>query len=132
MSFELAVCLVTSFGLAGNGTPIGYSFILASPAYLGFASLESRFLPGRRSEKASTRASYCLLSELAEHAVKGRICASFILRCLGAVYSRDLDAMFYRLGRCADDHSIVAPLTNPSSNASAGPRLRPFSTMTSN
>lgn len=40
MSFELAVCLVTLFGLAGIGTPIGYSIILASIVYLGFADLD--------------------------------------------------------------------------------------------
>ena len=40
MSFELAACLVTMFGLAGIGTPIGYSIILASLVYLGFAGLD--------------------------------------------------------------------------------------------
>jgi tripartite ATP-independent transporter DctM subunit len=40
MSFELIVCLVTLFGLAGMGTPIGYSIMLASIAYLGFAGLD--------------------------------------------------------------------------------------------
>lgn len=40
MSFELIVCLVTLFGLAGIGTPIGYSIMLASIAYLGFAGLD--------------------------------------------------------------------------------------------
>lgn len=34
MSLELAICLVTLFGLAGIGTPIGYSIMLASLAYL--------------------------------------------------------------------------------------------------
>ncbi len=34
MSFELALCLVTLFGLAGIGTPIGYSIMLASLTYL--------------------------------------------------------------------------------------------------
>ncbi|MCL4145417.1 UNVERIFIED_CONTAM: hypothetical protein GTU68_004224 [Idotea baltica] len=36
----MAVCLVTLFGLAGIGTPIGYSIILASIVYLGFADLD--------------------------------------------------------------------------------------------
>ncbi len=40
MSMELALCLVTLFGLAGIGTPIGYSIILASVVYLGFAGLD--------------------------------------------------------------------------------------------
>ncbi|MFV1875872.1 TRAP transporter large permease [Nioella sp.] len=40
MSFELASCLVTLFVLAGIGTPIGYSIILASLVYLGFAGLD--------------------------------------------------------------------------------------------
>lgn len=40
MSFELASCLVTLFVLAGIGTPIGYSILLASVVYLGFAGLD--------------------------------------------------------------------------------------------
>jgi len=40
MSFELVVCLVTLFLLAGIGTPIGYAIMLASIAYLGFAGLD--------------------------------------------------------------------------------------------
>ncbi len=40
MSFELLICLVTLFALAGIGTPIGYSILLASVAYLGFAGLD--------------------------------------------------------------------------------------------
>ena len=40
MSLELALCLVTLFTLAGIGTPIGYSIILASLVYLGFAGLD--------------------------------------------------------------------------------------------
>ena len=40
MSIELALCLVTMFGLAGIGTPIGYSIILASIVYLGVAGLD--------------------------------------------------------------------------------------------
>lgn len=40
MSFELASCLVTLFVLAGIGTPIGYSIILASLVYLGFSGLD--------------------------------------------------------------------------------------------
>lgn len=40
MSFELAACLVALFGLAGIGTPIGYSIMLASIVYLGFADLD--------------------------------------------------------------------------------------------
>ncbi|MGI3185890.1 TRAP transporter large permease [Nioella aestuarii] len=40
MSIELASCLVTLFVLAGIGTPIGYSIILASLVYLGFAGLD--------------------------------------------------------------------------------------------
>lgn len=40
MSMELALCLVTLFGLAGIGTPIGYSIILASLVYLGAAGLD--------------------------------------------------------------------------------------------
>ncbi|MYD78323.1 MAG: TRAP transporter large permease [Gammaproteobacteria bacterium] len=40
MSIELLVCLVTLFGLAGIGTPIGYSILIASVAYLGLAGLD--------------------------------------------------------------------------------------------
>jgi len=40
VSFELAACLVALFGLAGIGTPIGYSIMLASIVYLGFADLD--------------------------------------------------------------------------------------------
>ena len=41
MSLEFALCLVTLFGLAGVGTPIGYSIILAALVYMGFASLDA-------------------------------------------------------------------------------------------
>ncbi len=40
MSIELALCLITLFALAGIGTPIGYSIILASAVYLGFAGMD--------------------------------------------------------------------------------------------
>jgi len=40
MSFELTSCLVTLFLLAGIGTPIGYSIMLASVVYLGFSGLD--------------------------------------------------------------------------------------------
>ena len=40
MSFELASCLVTLFLLAGIGTPISYSIMLASVVYLGFSGLD--------------------------------------------------------------------------------------------
>lgn len=40
MSFELTVCIVTLFALAAVGTPIGYSILLASVAYLGIAGLD--------------------------------------------------------------------------------------------
>ena len=40
MSLELASCLVTLFLLAGIGTPIGYSIMLASVVYLGFSGLD--------------------------------------------------------------------------------------------
>lgn len=40
MSFELFSCLLTLFVLAGVGTPIGYSILLASVVYLGFAGLD--------------------------------------------------------------------------------------------
>jgi tripartite ATP-independent transporter DctM subunit len=40
MSFELLSCLFTLFLLAGIGTPIGYSIMLASIVYLGFAGLD--------------------------------------------------------------------------------------------
>lgn len=40
MSFELASLLVTLFFLAGIGTPIGYSIMLASVVYLGLAGLD--------------------------------------------------------------------------------------------
>ncbi len=40
MSFELLMCLATLFALAGIGTPIGYSIILASLVYLGLAGLD--------------------------------------------------------------------------------------------
>lgn len=40
MSIELALCLVTLFGLAGIGTPIGYSIILAALVYLGMSGLD--------------------------------------------------------------------------------------------
>ncbi|CUI37519.1 TRAP transporter large permease [Cognatishimia activa] len=40
MSFELISLLVTLFFLAGIGTPIGYSILLASVVYLGVAGLD--------------------------------------------------------------------------------------------
>ena len=40
MSLELATCLLTLFFLAGIGTPIGYSIIVASLVYLGFADFD--------------------------------------------------------------------------------------------
>ncbi len=40
MSMELALCLITLFGLAGIGTPIGYSIMLASLVYLGMAGMD--------------------------------------------------------------------------------------------
>ena len=40
MSFEFAICILTLFTLAGIGTPIGYSILLASIVYLGFAGLD--------------------------------------------------------------------------------------------
>jgi len=40
MSFELLISLVTIFTLAGIGAPIGYSILLGSVAYLGFAGLD--------------------------------------------------------------------------------------------
>ena len=40
MSFELLSCLLTLFVLAGIGTPIGYSILLASLVYLGVAGLD--------------------------------------------------------------------------------------------
>ena len=40
MSFELLSLLVTLFVLAGIGTPIGYSILLASVVYLGIAGLD--------------------------------------------------------------------------------------------
>ena len=40
MSFELALCLITLFGLAGIGTPIGYAIMLASLVYLGTAGMD--------------------------------------------------------------------------------------------
>jgi len=41
MSLEFALCLVTLFGLAGIGTPIGYSIMLSALVYMGFAGLDS-------------------------------------------------------------------------------------------
>lgn len=40
MSLELALCLITLFGLAGIGTPIGYAIMLASLIYLGTAGMD--------------------------------------------------------------------------------------------
>ncbi len=40
MSIELALCLITLFGLAGIGTPIGYSIMLASLVYLGMNGMD--------------------------------------------------------------------------------------------
>ncbi|OSQ52698.1 TRAP transporter large permease [Marivita geojedonensis] len=40
MSIELALCLITLFGLAGIGTPIGYAIMLASLVYLGMAGMD--------------------------------------------------------------------------------------------
>ena len=40
MSIELALCLIALFGLAGIGTPIGYSIMLASLVYLGMAGMD--------------------------------------------------------------------------------------------
>ncbi len=41
MSIELALCLITLFGLAGIGTPIGYSIMLAATVYLGMAGMDA-------------------------------------------------------------------------------------------
>ena len=40
MSLEFILCLITLFGLAGIGTPIGYSIILASLVYLGVGGMD--------------------------------------------------------------------------------------------
>ncbi len=40
MSFELLSCLLTLFLLAGIGTPIGYSIMLASLVYLGLSGMD--------------------------------------------------------------------------------------------
>lgn len=40
MSIELALCIITLFGLAGIGTPIGYSIMLAATVYLGMAGMD--------------------------------------------------------------------------------------------
>ncbi|MGO1117381.1 TRAP transporter large permease [Rhodovibrionaceae bacterium A322] len=40
MSFEFACCLLALFVLAGIGTPIGFSILLASLVYLGLAGLD--------------------------------------------------------------------------------------------
>ena len=40
MSFELALCLITLFGLAGIGTPVGYAIMLAATVYLGVGGLD--------------------------------------------------------------------------------------------
>ena len=40
MSLELILFLVTLFGLAGIGTPVGYSILLASLVYLGVGGLD--------------------------------------------------------------------------------------------
>lgn len=40
MSFELAAMLVTLFGLAGIGTPVGYSIIISCTVYLGVSGLD--------------------------------------------------------------------------------------------
>ena len=40
MNIELALCLITLFGLAGIGTPIGYSIMLASLVYLGMNGMD--------------------------------------------------------------------------------------------
>ncbi|MFD1341513.1 TRAP transporter large permease [Litorisediminicola beolgyonensis] len=40
MTFELAACLLTLFLLAGIGTPIGYTIILAATVYLGLSGLD--------------------------------------------------------------------------------------------
>lgn len=40
MSLELALCLITLFGLAGIGTPIGYAIMLASLVYLSTAGMD--------------------------------------------------------------------------------------------
>ncbi|MBT8476910.1 MAG: TRAP transporter large permease [Rhodobacteraceae bacterium] len=40
MSYELALCLIVLFGLAGIGTPIGYSIMLASLVYLSAAGMD--------------------------------------------------------------------------------------------
>lgn len=40
MSLELALMLITLFGLAGIGTPIGYTIIISSVVYLGLGGLD--------------------------------------------------------------------------------------------
>ena len=58
MSIELALCLVTLFGLAGIGTPIGYSIILASLVYLGLAGLDVA-LTGEKILQGLYKVSFC-------------------------------------------------------------------------
>ena len=40
MSFELVIFLITLFGLAGIGTPVGYSIIASSIMYFTFGDMD--------------------------------------------------------------------------------------------
>ena len=40
MSLELAICLITLFGMAGIGTPIGYSIMMASIMYFAIGGFD--------------------------------------------------------------------------------------------
>lgn len=46
MNFELLSLLVTLFFLAGIGTPVGYSILLASVVYLAVAGLNAGAVAG--------------------------------------------------------------------------------------
>ena len=40
MSFEIIIFLITLFGLAGIGTPVGYSIIASSILYFSFGDMD--------------------------------------------------------------------------------------------
>ena len=40
MSVELLLCLITVFGMAGMGVPVGYSIMAASIVYFGISGMD--------------------------------------------------------------------------------------------
>ena len=58
MTLELTLCLLTLFGLAGIGTPVGYSIMMASIIYFTVGGFDVA-LTGEKFYKVYINHSYC-------------------------------------------------------------------------